>query len=132
MSQQVIQLFPSDVFAVLGIYQHNIVYTGVRDWTLQDVIHNDKRGGVQRARLKDLVAGQSCKIVRRFEGNSWQREQAVRYALSLEGTRYDLLNFNCEHFSSLIQTGRAESPQLQALAVAVVACVGLGWLVGSV
>lgn len=132
MPQQMVHLFPGDAIAVRGVYEHHIVITGVRDWSMQDVVHNDKSGGVQRGRLKDLLEGQSWRIVRRFEGNNWQREQVVRYALSLEGTRYDLLNFNCEHFSSLVQTGRAESPQLQALTVAVVACVGLVWLAGSV
>lgn len=132
LMSQMIQLFPGDVFAVIGAYEHHIIYTGVRDWSQQDIIHNDKSGGVQRARLQGLVAGQRCKLVRRFVGNAWQREQAVRFALSLEGTRYDLLNFNCEHFSSLVQTGRPESPQLQALAVTVVAGIGLMWLVRSV
>jgi hypothetical protein len=121
-----IHIFPGDVIAIRseGGYEHHIVYTGVRDRSQQDVIHNDKNGGVQRGYLANLLQGRQWRITRRFEGNVFQREQAVRDALRLEGTQYDILNFNCEHFSSLIQTGRAQSPQLQA--VAIIAAVGLG------
>jgi hypothetical protein len=45
-------------------------------------------------------------------------------ALDLIGTQFDLFNFNCEHFASLVQTGKSESPQLWG-AVAGIAVLGL-------
>lgn len=131
MPQGVNMLFPGDVIAVLGAYEHHIVCTGARDWSLQDAIHNDKAGGVQRGYLKELIANRPWKLVRRFQGDAWQREQSVRYALSLEGTQYDLINFNCEHFASLVQTGKPESPQLRAFALTAIAGLGLLWLLKS-
>ena len=46
-------------------------------------------------------------------GDYWQRQQIADRALSLLGTRYHLLNFNCEHAANWAQTGRPESPQLK-------------------
>lgn len=57
-----------------------------------------------------------------FTGNDTQRKQAVKNALSLKGTLYDLLQFNCEHYANLIQYKRQVSEQVKAgLALGIIA-----------
>jgi hypothetical protein len=47
-------------------------------------------------------------------GDYFQRSMVAHKARSLIGRKFDLFGFNCEHAATLAQTGRAESPQLQA------------------
>lgn len=58
--------------------------------------------------------------VQKFEGNEIQRSAAVHAAMSQLGQPYNLVNNNCEHFASFVQTGIAESKQvMQVVGIAL-------------
>jgi hypothetical protein len=91
------------------------------------VAENQAGKGVQYNTLHDFVARLSSgKIeVQKFGGTEAAREMVVPKINALIGARYDLVNFNCEHFANLIQTGVAVSKQV-AIAVLGVAVIGIG------
>jgi hypothetical protein len=49
----------------------------------------------------------------RFEGDNFQRKHAIQRALEKLGQPYDLINFNCEHFATYVQTGIPTSNQVR-------------------
>jgi hypothetical protein len=56
------------------------------------------------------------------------QQVVVERALELLGRPYDPLLFNCEHYVSLSMTGRAESPQLQGVFLALLLFGGIAIL----
>ncbi len=65
--------------------------------------------------------------IEKFKGTEQARSEVVPRINELLGKKYDLINFNCEHFAEFIQTGVAASKQV-AFAVLAVAAVGIGVL----
>jgi hypothetical protein len=63
------------------------------------------------------------KRLQRFEGNSLARAMAVKRAISIEkeGRVYSWDSYNCEDFSSEVQTGKPKSKQVQNVTTGVVA-----------
>jgi len=80
-----------------------------RDW----VIHNDKGGVVKEDVLSTFAAGFPVSLVQRVASTWGEQQQIVARAHSLLGQKFDLLDFNCEHFANYAQTGVAHSPQLR-------------------
>lgn len=98
----------------LGVYHYGI-YVGPCGPYGEDVVHNDKGGGVQLVGFRIFAAGQPVQVVSR--ARSWYEGWVIRdRALSLVGTRYDLLNFNCEHAANYAEAGVAFSPTLRGSA----------------
>ena len=65
--------------------------------------------------------------IERFNGNSFQKQQLIKRALSRLGLPYDLFKYNCEHFANEIINSRPHSKQVgNAIGIALLAlCVGL-------
>lgn len=99
-----------------GIYNHVGIYVGPT-WDGRDVIHNAKGGCVELISLSEFANG--APVYRRIAApdDYFQQQAIVERAMSLIGKKYDLIKFNCEHFATLAQTGRAASPQLAGLAL---------------
>lgn len=95
------------------------------------VVHNSK---VQRGVVIDSLArfcgGKQVFIEGRAAAG--YENVVVQRALSLVGSKYDLLGFNCEHLVNLAQTGEHKSQQLRnaagltALGILAMAVVGSG------
>jgi hypothetical protein len=92
---------------ILGI-RHAGVYVGPYGAFDHAVVHNSKRDGM--VVVEDLSAFGPYGVAQSAPpGRGWSVREA---ALRLRGTRYDLFTFNCEHFASFVQEGKARSPQL--------------------
>jgi hypothetical protein len=96
----------------------------------QWVIHNAKDECVRWDLLESFAAGSSVSLVRRAP-NAYEGAVIVKRAQMLLGRRYDLINFNCEHFVTCAIAGNAVSPQLRGAVVSLVALATLGFLVNS-
>jgi hypothetical protein len=110
------------------LYRHVGIYVGQRAFDPRDVIHNDKGGGVVLSTLADFSAGSAVFIHQPAAGDIFEREAIVQRAFSLLGIKFDLLAFNCEHAATFAQSGKSESPQLQAFAVVALLFGGLAIL----
>lgn len=105
---------------------HVGIYLGRDAWGRQWVIHNAKSGFVHEDLLEMFAAGLPVALKSRVARNSYEQRLIVERARSLLGQKYDLLNFNCDHFATFAQTGVAFSPQLRAFA----GFVGMAFVVG--
>lgn len=106
-----------------GLYKHVAIYRG-HQWDGRDFIHNAKNGCVSLATVDEFAAGKQIFLCEAAPDDYFQRQAIIERAMSLLGTKYDLINFNCEHFANYAQKGRSESPQLAAGA-AVLALLGI-------
>ncbi len=105
-----------------GFSKHHSIYLGIDESGQEWVVENHKLHGVRLVRADQFFKeGQDYRI-ERFTGNQADRITAVKRALGVLGKPYDLILFNCEHYSSYVQTGKAESQQVN---VAIAALAGL-------
>lgn len=105
-----------------GFSKHHSIYLGIDESGHEWVAENHKLHGVRLVRADVFFKeGQNYRI-ERFTGNQADRIAAVKRALGVLGKPYDLILFNCEHYSSYVQTGKAESQQVN---VAIAALAGL-------
>lgn len=112
--------FSIPVQAGLGI-RHYGIYVGPRGPAGEDVVHNRKGAGVEFDYLARVCGVLPVRIERRAAPGT--EELIVRRALSLLGKRYNLFEFNCEHFASVVQQGVNKSSQVST---------GLGLALGAV
>ena len=110
------------IVAPLGFYHYGI-YVGRRGAHGEDVIHNNKSGGVELVSLEDFAAGLPVEIAERGRYSFHEREAIARRALSLVGREYRLIDFNCEHAANYALTGVATSPAIAA--VVTLSVIGL-------
>lgn len=99
-----------------GGYNHVGIYIGL-SWNGQDVIHNAKGGCVAFTTFAEFAKGVPVILRRAAPDNYFAQQDIVQRATSLLGQKYDLIKFNCEHFATYAQMGRAQSPQLAGLAL---------------
>ncbi|HEX9223255.1 MAG TPA: lecithin retinol acyltransferase family protein [Candidatus Acidoferrales bacterium] len=92
---------------------HVGIYLG-RDYLgCEGVIHNDKGGYMKEDLLSAFAAGFQVSVAQRAARTWWEQQRIVARARSLLGQKFDLINFNCEHFANYAETGVAHSPQLR-------------------
>lgn len=97
----------------LNLVQHHAIYLGNDNNGNRIYIENALGKGVQVISESYLFRdGNKLTRVERFEGNTWQRNAAIKFAISLIGRQYDLLNFNCEHYANTIQHNKTYSKQV--------------------
>lgn len=70
--------------------------------------------------------------IRPFIGNSWERNGAIKRAVSQLGKPYSLFGDNCEHFANYVQFGKKESPQVTGWIGASIFLVTLGLIFNEV
>lgn len=88
------------------------------------VAHNSKDRGVELVPLGAFARGGHVVVESRVDGRLAVQQTVVARALAHLGKGYDLLNFNCEHYASLVQTGRPSSPQLALVGLVTIVLVG--------
>lgn len=109
------QLYPADVIVAkkrngLGrILNHYVVYVGHETF-----IGNLEKGVkvLSKMELSNLLVEYEPVKIKPFEGSSYQRNHAVKRAYGRIGQKYNLLNFNCEHFANWVQKGKENSFQV--------------------
>lgn len=94
------------------------------------VLHNAKDDRVRRELLETFAAGETVSVVRRA-ANTLEGEVIIARGQSLLGQKFDLINFNCEHFVTVAISGRPISPQLRGVAFGIALLAGLGLLAKS-
>lgn len=99
-----------------GFYVHKGVYVPSGHFNGCDVIHNEKDGVVSPTTMANFSGGKAVYLIKAASPNNnyFQKQAIGERGFQLIGTKYDLINFNCDHAASYIQSGRAESPQLQS------------------
>ncbi len=102
---------------------HFGVFIGWNSLGIPIVMHNAKNGGVEEVTLEAFCEGQPVYMVKRAKPGT--AHLVVRRALALRGIRYDLINFNCEHFASVAHGEAPESKQLQVAGWTAVAAFTL-------
>lgn len=113
----------------LGLVQHHAIYIGNDDNGNRQYIENYIGTGVQKVNENYLFRdGYHLTRVEPFTGNDFQRWLAVNRAIALIGTKYDLINFNCEHYANEVQYNKPFSKQVGngILATIVLAVIGFG------
>jgi hypothetical protein len=106
-------------------YKHVGIYVGPRHLGGACVVHNCKGNGVILSTLSDFSGNSKIFIHQKATGNFYEREMIAQRALSLLGTKYDLIKFNCEHAATKAQSGVAQSPQIAAAALIALFAIGL-------
>lgn len=77
------------------------------------VVHNDKDAGyVHETYYREFSGGAIVYLVSRKAQNDRERSIIALRARSLIGTKYELLNFNCEHAANYAETSEAVSPSV--------------------
>jgi hypothetical protein len=108
-----------------GIFsKHHGIYVGIHN-RVPMVAENQNGCGVQYVTLNQFLLGNVSNLARieRFKGTEKAKSNIILRINKLIGRRYDLINFNCEHFAELIQTGKSASKQVNN------ALLGIGTLV---
>jgi lecithin:retinol acyltransferase len=118
----------ADKIRIVGSFSHVGIILEVPYFGPIIVAHNDKHRGVEIVTLESFSAGRRVEVDSRVIGGSKVQAEMVRRARSLVGRPYDLLDFNCEHYASYVQTGKAASPQLQAVGILALVLVGVALL----
>ena len=77
------------------------------------VAHNSKKHGKVVIETTQEFSGGAHITVMRHAAPGTQ-EFVVQRALRMLGTKYDLVNWNCEHFANYAQTGHLSSEQLRS------------------
>lgn len=114
-----------------GLSKHHAIYLGVDPSGVEWVAENHKFVGVRLVKACDYFNASKKYTVITFKGTNLQREAAVKRALDKVGAPYSLVNYNCEHYASYVQTGNAESTQVKNVFAIAVAAVIVILLVGA-
>ncbi|UTD15409.1 hypothetical protein HER15_07995 [Tenacibaculum mesophilum] len=91
------------------ILNHYIVYLG------NNTFIGNLEKGVQiltNYEIQKLLKEYEPTKIKPFSGSNYERKLAIKRAYSKIGQKYNLLNFNCEHFANLVQYGTKSSKQV--------------------
>jgi len=129
-----VDLKPGDSVTVpksaFNMVQHYAVYLGYDYEGTHWMIENVAGRGVVLTRAVDFfTANPSVNKVVPFGGTNEERRLIVQKALYSVGQPYNLINYNCEHFATGLQTGKARSRQVEVafIAAALLLVIGLAF-----
>jgi hypothetical protein len=87
-----------------AIVQHHAIYMGFDISKGHIFIENNEQEGVRLLTMEELFPnGITDFTIKKFAGCHLLMQKQYKLALSLIGTKYDLIKFNCESFANLIQ-----------------------------
>lgn len=106
------------------VVQHHAIYLGKNALGVDLIAENNSDYGVRIITADNFfrTVGDITRI-EKFKGTNHQRQESIKRAIKLVGTTYNLINFNCEHYSNLVQHKISKSDQVIGSAI-----VGLGIL----
>lgn len=97
----------------LEIVQHHAIYLGQNKYGEHLIIENKIGYGVRVVTIDVFLKNVSVITdIKKFKGSNYDRKIAIERALKNHGQPYDLINFNCEHFSNKVQHNVVESFQI--------------------
>ena len=114
-----------------GLSKHHSIYLGMDQTGTEWIAENHYTSGVRLVNAADFFGRNKDVSVFSFAGTNYQRQVAVKRALSKLGQPYDLISFNCEHYAEYVQRGAPYSEQvavvrgLIAMALIIMFVVGL-------
>lgn len=112
-----------------GFSKHHAIYLGINSLGIELVAENHKVKGVQIITASEYFSSvKRIDRIEKFDGNYIDRKAAVQRALELAGKRYDLINYNCEHFANEVLTGKAKSKQVEIVFAGMLAVFLIGIL----
>lgn len=97
------------------VWDHYIVYMGMKHGKMF-FIANDMSGGVRlfdEDEVAKLIVQFEPTQIRKFNGDYWEKQRALKRAEGELGKKYHLINFNCEHLANYIQLGKRVSKQAE-------------------
>lgn len=95
------------------IVQHHAIYLGQDKYDNHLIIENKIGFGVRVVSIDDFFKNVSeITDIKKFKGSNYERKIAIERALKDYGQPYDLISFNCEHFSHKVQHNVVKSFQL--------------------
>lgn len=109
---------------------HVGLYAGMDQSGREWVIHNAKDDCVKWDLLETFAAGNPISLGGRA-ANFYEGAAIIARAVSLLGRKFDLINFNCEHFVSYAPGGQAISPQLRTVVFGAALLASIGVLANS-
>lgn len=112
---------------ILGMVDHYAIFIGFRE--SNPIFVANYKDGVKEVSIKDMrEVLQTLKPtkIERFNGNEFERREAVNRAMSRVGERaYNYFANNCEHFKNWVHKGEHRSEQVnKAGNVALIAATG--------
>jgi len=129
-----VDLKPGDSVTVpkssFNLVQHYAVYLGYDNEGTHWMIENVAGRGVVLTRAADFfTANPLVNKVVPFGGTNEERRQLVQKALYSVGQPYHLINYNCEHFATSLQTGTGRSRQVEVGFFAALLLLAIGFAV---
>lgn len=98
----------------LHMIAHYGVYVGRDNKSNHVFAENNISQGVRLVSAENFFKGcDSVLTTIKLNGNAIERNKAVQRGLSLIGKPYELLTFNCEHYSNYVQNEKPESSQIK-------------------
>jgi uncharacterized protein YycO len=98
----------------LNIVQHHALYLGFDEQGTDWIIENAYGAGVRLVTADNFFnLNPHINEIRRFTGTNQERRQLVERALQKVGQPYNLIDYNCQHFTSEIKTGTKRSRQVE-------------------
>ncbi len=129
------KLLPGDrvteAIFLTGLSKHHAIYLGMDLSGTEWIAENHHIDGVRLATAGNYFHPAKNYTVIAFRGKDSEREAAVKRALDQVGARYDLVNYNCEHYASYMQTGKAQSNQVKNVLLAAGGALLLLFLTGA-
>ncbi|MDI9859337.1 lecithin retinol acyltransferase family protein [Flectobacillus roseus] len=92
--------------------RHYAVYLGANEQGIHRFAENNVNNGVQIVTADDFFSNAEAIQVDRTNTNWEQRMRAVRLAEQKVGQKYNLLDYNCEHFANEVTIGHRRSKQV--------------------
>jgi hypothetical protein len=102
---------------LFGMVDHYAVFLGYDQQGMPFFMANYTKGTTRITydELQSFLQLMDPTKIQRFNGNNYQRQEAVNRALSRMGERnYNYLENNCEHFANFVQHGQPYSAQAAA------------------
>lgn len=102
--------------SIFNVVQHHAFYLGTDHQGQEWMIENKIDQGVILTSVATFFASHpTITRINRFTGSAYERRDLVEKALRSLGRAYSLINFNCEHFTTEVRTGKARSRQIEKL-----------------
>lgn len=115
-----------------NIVQHHAVYIGADYSGSHWMVENKIGQGVVLTHV-DLFfrTNPSLTRINKFHGSGYERKVLVQKALKSVGKPYNLINYNCEHFSNDLRNGMPRSRQVESIGLGLIAAVIVGAILSN-